>query len=116
MDTSCFLGEGSPSMAIMYKGSFAGSVGSLIGNSHWMRASGCPIWVRVRDGQREQRMWPCVVAGYASGAEMLWCKFSRAPVTEIDKDPAPITDKQTKPKIVDSGQEAEKQKVELVYA
>ena len=58
LDTACFLGEGSPSMAIRCRGSFAGSVRSLIGDSHWMRASGCPIRVRVRNGQREQRTWP----------------------------------------------------------
>src|SRR3954468_4198972 len=81
-----------------------------------MRASGCPIRVRVRDGQREQRTWPCVLAGYASGAEMMWCKFSGAPATETDKDVAPIADKQMKPMIVDSGHEAEKREVELVDA
>src|SRR5881628_2222578 len=103
-DTAGFLGEGSPSRAIMCRGSFAGLVGSLIGNSHWMRASGCHIQIRVRDRQREQRTCPCVLDGYASGAEMLWCKVSRAPVTEIDKDVVPIANKQTKPRIVDSGQ------------
>src|SRR4051812_15043026 len=101
-------------MDIMCIGSFAGLLGSLIGNSHWMRASGSPIHFRVRDGQREQRTWPCILAGYASGAEMLWCKVSGAPATEIDKDVAPIADKQMKPRIVDSGQEAEKREVELV--
>src|SRR3954468_18803871 len=39
LDTTCFLGEGSPSMAIMCRSSFARLVGSLIGNSHWMKAS-----------------------------------------------------------------------------
>src|SRR5204863_9013200 len=81
-----------------------------------MRAFGCPNLVRVRDGQREQRTRPCVLAGYASRAEMLWCKVSGVPATETDKDVAPITDKQTKPRIVDSGQEAEKREVELVDA
>src|SRR4051812_999042 len=45
---------------------------------------------------------------------MLWCRISRVPATETDKERAPITDKQTKPRIVDSGQEAEKREVELV--
>src|SRR4051812_1408207 len=34
LNTACFLGKGSPSMAIMCRGSFAGLVGSLIGNYH----------------------------------------------------------------------------------
>src|SRR3954465_8836074 len=38
LDTASFLGEVPPSMAIMCRGSFAGLVGSSIGNSHWMRA------------------------------------------------------------------------------
>ena len=100
----------------MCRGSFAGLVGSLIGNSHWMRASGCPNLVRVRDGQREQRTRPCVLAGYTSGAEILWCRISGVPATETDRESAPITDKQMKPRIVDSGQEAEKHEVELVDA
>src|SRR3954470_17776444 len=100
LDTGSFLGEVPPTMAIMCRGSFAGLVGSLIGNSHWMRASGCPNLVRVRDGQCEQRMRPCVLAGYASGAEMLWCRISGVPATEIDRESALITDKQTKSRIV----------------
>jgi len=115
-DTAGFLGEGSPSRAIMCRGSFSGLVGSLIGNSHWMRASGCPNLVRVRDGQREQRTGPCVLAGYTSGTDMLWCRISGVPATETDRESAPITDEQTKPRIVDSGQEAEKRRVELVDA
>ena len=103
-------------MAIMSRCSFAGSVGSFIGDSHWMRAFGCPIRVRVRDGQREQRTWPCILAGYAFGAEMLWCKVNGAPANEIDKDVAPIADKQTKSMIVDSDQKAEKREVGLVDA
>src|SRR2546430_9390681 len=90
LDTTSFLGEGSPSMAIMCRGLFAGLVASLIGNSHWMRVSGCPNLIRVRDGQREQRTRPCVLAGYASGAEILWCRISGVPVTETDKESAPI--------------------------
>ena len=72
----------------MCRGSFAGLVGSLIGYSHWMRASGCPNLVRVRDGQREQRTRPCILDGYASGAKMLWCKVSGVLATEIDKESA----------------------------
>ena len=81
-----------------------------------MRASGCPNLVRIRDGQREQRTGPCVLAGYTSGTDMLWCRISGVPATETDRESAPITDEQTKPRIVDSGQEAEKRRVELVDA
>ena len=100
----------------MCRGSFVGLVGSLSGYSHGMRASGCPNLVRVRDGQREQRTGPCVLAGYTSGTDMLWCRISGVPATETDKECAPITDKQAKPRIADSGQEAEKRRVELVDA
>src|SRR3954463_15680914 len=103
-------------MAIMWRGSVAGLVGSLIGNSHWMRASGCPNLVRVRDGQREQRTGPCVLAGYTSGTDMLWCRISGVSATETNRESAPITDEQTKSRIADSGQEAEKRRVELVDA
>src|SRR3954471_21066483 len=81
-----------------------------------MRGFSCPNLVRVRDGQREQRTRPCVLAGYTSGAEMLWCRIIGVSATETDEESAPITDKQTKPRIVDSGQEAEKREVELVDA
>ena len=81
-----------------------------------MRASGCPNLVRVRDGQREQRTGPCVLAGYTSGTDMLWCRISGVPATETNRESAPITDEQTKPRIADSGQEAEKRRVELVDA
>ena len=47
---------------------------------------------------------------------MLWCRISGVPATETDKESAPITDEQTNPRIVDSGQEAEKRRVELVDA
>src|SRR5438270_9718576 len=47
---------------------------------------------------------------------MLWCRISGVPATETDRETAPITDKQTKPRIVDLGQEAEKRRVELVDA
>src|SRR4051812_21318032 len=47
---------------------------------------------------------------------MLWGKVSGAPATEIDKDVAPITDKQTKPRIIDSDQKVEKREVEIVDA
>src|SRR3954468_7181891 len=47
---------------------------------------------------------------------MLWCRISRVPATETDKECALITDKQAKPRIADSGQEAEKRRVELVDA
>ena len=57
-----------------------------------------------------------VVAGYTSEAEMFWYKVSGAPVIEIDKDVAPIADKQTKTIIVDLDQEAKKREVELVDA
>src|SRR5436190_21113750 len=100
----------------MCRGSCAGLVDSLIGYSHWMRASGCPNLVRVRDGQREQRTGQCVLAGYTSGTDMLWCRISGVPAIETDRESAPITDEQTKPRIVYSGQEVEKQRVELVDA
>src|SRR4051812_39050510 len=45
LDTACFLCRGSPSKAIGYRDSFVGSIGFLIGDSHWMRAFGFPIWV-----------------------------------------------------------------------
>src|SRR3954466_14119086 len=37
LDTTSFLGEVPLSMAIRCRGSFAGLIDSLIGNSHWMR-------------------------------------------------------------------------------
>ena len=63
LDTACFLPWRSPSRAFECRGSFAGLAGSLIGDSHWMRASGCPIRLRVSDGQREQRTRSCIVSG-----------------------------------------------------
>ena len=47
---------------------------------------GCPKQVRIRDGQRELGTGPCVFLGYASEAEVSWCKDEKVLADMIDRD------------------------------
>ena len=86
LEPACFLRDRSPSYAIECRASFAGLAGSHVGDSHWMREFGCPKRVRVRDGQRELGIGPCVYLGYASEAEVLWCNDEKASTDMIVRD------------------------------
>src|SRR4051812_45305389 len=63
LEPACFLGDRSPSYTIECRASFAGLVGSHVGDSHWMREFGCPKWVRAQDENRELGTGPCVYLG-----------------------------------------------------
>src|SRR3954469_16294883 len=86
LEPACFLVDRSPSYAIECRTSFAGLVGSHVDDSHWMREFGCPKRVRVRDGQRELGIEPCVFLGYASEAKVLWCNDELILADMIDRD------------------------------
>lgn len=86
--------------------------GSRTGYSQ-LRIFICPAWVRVRDGQRELRISPCVFLGYSSGGYRLWCSSEVTPGTMINKDVTPNefsswTDKRREGKTADPDRSSKK--------